>query len=310
MPQLAPDELFDSPPTVGPASPPEAPARAPSEPEPREQVRRADGKFGHQHPAYLLEQARDYGVAEEDVAEFTSDQLGRAVNIARRLEQRRIQQEATRQTLEHRPPQPASAPPPVPGDVEEEYEGMDEVHEPIRKAFKDVRKQNQELRKRLEEQDGFIRQQRAQQDLSAENRLDDAFAELSDYTDRVGDGPARSVKPAQFKVRGFLLQLAGIDTTKPLPSDKHLNRALKKAAESLFGEAAPAEARASDAGVYARAPTAKDWQRGQVQRPSGRKGAPEPDGESKAVNNLTQKMRELGALPGQSRNEILDGLPD
>lgn len=287
------------------------PGGAPPEPtpEPSDRPRNADGTFApvaksSVHPAWLTEQARDYGFSDQDMAEMDSNALGRACHVQKkRLDL--IQREfATQRSLESQPRQPEPATQP-----EDDLPDLSHVDETIASVLKRLVKENKELKGEV----GGVKQgqQRLAQRTIADT-LDSAFASLDEkYAKVLGKGPASDLDEAELQMRNFVIKKAGLDFNN-LPSVPKIRSKLEAEASKLLG----AETTTS-AGPYAASqkngkepPTEEEWERGAVARPTQRGGAAEPPGEQKAIANLTRKLRENGQTGPRAAKEIMDGLPD
>lgn len=294
MPDLAPSDLLDSPISAAPSAEPVSPTPA----EPMSQARTPDGKFGHAHPDFLIEQARDLGLSDFVIFGTPTDVLGRSVNEQRRRIESSIRDLSRERALDVPPSKPAPA---------EELPDLSHLDETLAATIQKLWSKGQKAEALEKELQAVKQQHQSERVASIGARLDDAFAALPDaYKTFLGDGGSRDIAPEELQFRNLLLGKAKLNTSA-LPSDRDLKGKLLATAKALFDKTAPQPTKNGkpDTGGYG--PSESEWAAGAVQKPTRRTGAAEPDGEQKAIANLTQKMREAGQLPGQGAQAIIDG---
>ncbi len=283
---------------IEPGTPPEA--------TPDERPRNPDGTFAPvpkepTKPTWLIEQAREYGFSDSDIAEMDTNALGRACQVQRKRLDTLQREFATQRSLESHPRQPEPAP--IPEDDLPDISHVDDTIAAV------LRKQAKELRELRGEVGGVKQGQQRLAQRTIADTLDSAFSALDEkYLKLLGKGPASDLDEAELQMRNYLIRKAGIDFNN-LPSIPKIKTKLEAEAAKLLG----AET-ATSAGPYSasqkESPSPEEWERGAVARPTQRGGAAEPPGEQKAINNLTRKLRENGQLSPQQKKAIMDGIPD
>ncbi len=289
---------------------------APVPVEPSEQLAPAPAK----HPEYLVERANDLGLDDEDISALSTNQLqGLCFKLmAKQLKQReqagfeRTLGDATVRT-------PAPQAPQAPAEPEVDW-GVGDNGEPLKESdyvpgMAAYMKRQVKQEKELAELKAQLHQERQanvqRQTKSAVDLIDAAFAKLGNER-LFGKGPAAAMREehkAAFKRRVAVLHEAGIDLSSV--NRGTIVQQLRDAAQLLYSapEEKPDPYAAALEEKKPKPISVKDWNNGAVAKPTARKGGAEPKGDSLAVKNLTDKMRERGLLDGgEEDSEIEDGL--
>lgn len=277
------------------------------------------------HPAYLVKQAQDHGYTDEEINEMSPGVLGKTVHqmmqqqLSFRDEMLRARQVSEGEV---RAPQP-----PAEEDIVLDF-GADEEGRPLTekdfgpgivRAMKAQarlqRAETKKLQEALSERDKRDEQRDQQR---AASIYDAAFASLgADYEHIVGKGPGRDMGDAQkaeYRRRIAILTEAQADPRQLTVAQ--VKARVKSAADLLFppvrhepyaevGKPTPAKALPPN-GVPAKPRiTEQEWEDAALSRPTARKGDDLPNGEAKAVRNLTARMNQE-VIPD---SEELDGFP-
>lgn len=185
------------------------------------------------------------------------------------------------------------------------------------KLLNDDRKALKEELTHLKSQLGEVNQRSVQQAVrSNADMVDAAFESLGDGYERIiGKGAGRDMgreQEAEFKRRVAILNEAGIDVARQLPSMGQLKTKIKQAATLLFPQATAA---ASD--PYAAAqrgqtpvppqangkPTPDEWASAGLARPTDRTVLEQP-GREAAIRALSAKMRDGGSTGGDGNFRV------
>lgn len=266
----------------------------PSSPEPVTQA-----SVQPKHPAYLVNQAKQFGFSDEEIEEFSQNQLG---NTMWRLQQR---QEAMRdQSARDRAivdPPTRQAPPPAP---EPEENLTDEGWDPeLNKRFKILQDQRKEMAA-LKAEIATLKESDKRRVISDEARIiDQCFEKLgADYESVFGKGSIQDLAPeSPERVRRQAAHLAAIQSN----DGSYLSR-LHKTAKLMF----PPKAKevAKPANEYETPPTngvkpritQEEWDDAALAKPTARKATELPHGEERARRNLAKKLAEQEAVKSDS----------
>lgn len=275
--EATPDEASSTPAPV-PASPPE-------EPEPPPAV---------SHPRYLIQLALDHGFSDEEIASYSSEQLGSAVyhlqkqarELARQTSQERETQRALERPRDGRPE--SSRPPESETGPAEEGLGIDETqYDPgIVSLFK---KQQLEL-KLLKEKLGHLdnrEQARANQTMT--ERVDQAFKK---HEGALGKGARRdlSADSPEYARRMAILGMVDRDT-----SHRSLEEKIDRAVEVLYGQSPQPSPPSVPTPELTR--QQRRWQEGAIARPTHRVADAEQPGVKKATKSVAEKLAQLSGGP-------------
>lgn len=254
-------------------------------------------------PSWLLDQARELGFTDEDIRDYTADQLGAAcTRMRQRLDRERSEwsrlSAIREQTNPTRPPVPeADAPPPL--DL-----GIDETGRPRTEAdfdpgflnlLKSQRAELHEVKKQLK-QSAERDQQRGQTE--SREHIESVFAGLPDHLQGFfGKGDLNDISPIEQQRRKQILQTIGlIDTTKAREfTRRQLGKAIEDAA-STFGLGAKPAAEKTGYEAEETPPEPKPskavekWNRGGVAKPTNRQVDDLPNGKEKAARNLAANL--------------------
>lgn len=312
-----PDDPYDVDPSPAPPAEPTQPYRR----------RRSDGTFAPQHPDYLVSQATDFGFSQSEIDSFSSEALGIAIAKQHRAQQK-LRDDLARErsiseaTARQAPLPPASVSPRGEAARETEFDelGLDPAKGWDEDLLNVLRKQHQELKSLKAQQTQYQERDNAREARTAAEMVDEAFSSLPEkYQALFGKGAGIDFKDkVELRRRLAVLRDIGIVTQQGLVGLDRLPTKAKLIA--LIGDATSAlypQEQAHTPSVYDEPatpqkgrPTAEEWQRGAVARPTQRSGAGEPAGEEKAKKNLAKKMREQGYDDGGAVDtSILDGLP-
>lgn len=274
--EATPDEASSTPAPV-PSSPPE-------EPEPPPAV---------SHPRYLIQLALDHGFSDEEIASYSSEQLGSAVyhlqkqarELARQTSQERETQRALERPRDGRPELPR--PPESETGPAEEGLGLDETQYDagLINAFKKQQLQLKLLQEKLSHLDSR-EQARANQTMT--ERVDAAFRK---HETTLGKGARRdlSADSPEYARRMAILGMVDRDT-----SHRSLEEKIDRAVEVLYGQ--PQQPSPS-------APTPeltrqqRRWQEGAIARPTHRVADAEQPGVKKATKSVAEKLAQLSGGP-------------
>lgn len=301
---------------------PETPAETPAE------VQGRDPKTGHfttKHPAYLREAAADFGFSEEDIAGYSTDQLGAVVvRMQRRLAKE--QQDLSRIAGETaRRPAPAPEPAPKPEDDLLDL-GTDEAGKPYTEAdvsgplLRVLKKQADELKKlrgTAGKIDELAQREQARSLNTSRALLDEAFEALGE-----GDHPLLGkggiselgADSAEGKRRNAIVREAQIDLNNDTP--RQIAKKIKAARDVLYpaAPAAPAGDGYEIEGVKPKPANGKpkprispeEFAASAVAKPTQRKANDLPLGEERAIAAIRAKYE----TNESSNDEDLNGLPD
>lgn len=208
------------------------------------------------HPPYLVRMARDIGMDEGEIGEYSTDALAAHVRAAQQflLRERAArardagQLDARRPREESGPPGPVKEKPPENplGFTDEPADDnpaltKDGYDRKLVQALNTLWKRNQELEEKLTGTVEHVRQREAQ---TNHEKLDDAFAAVADLYPHLGSGPGAELGADSDEMarRVAVIHAAGLDFNKPLPSAARLAARIKAAAARLFGKPpAPAD---------------------------------------------------------------------
>jgi len=276
------------------------------------------------HPSYLLQQAREFNLDDEEIEGMSTNVLGKVVHRLMR-EQLAFRAELDKErTLVHGQ---VRTPPPEAKPEEEDFDidfGVDpetgrkmtaaDFNPNLVHAFKSLTRQQRAENKRLQEELSK-RDQRDQQrdEVRAAAIYDSAFAALGpDYEPIFGKAAGRDMDPNSPEFRRRILVLTEAQADPRQHTVAQARARIKKAAELI----APVKANPNP---YAEVPkkgepakptngvkpriSEEEWNEGGLARPTARKVDDEPPGEAKAVRNLAAKM-DKEVIPD---SEELDG---
>jgi hypothetical protein len=307
----APVEAPQNSPSVAVANE-QAPAITPA-PAAAERPRNADGTFraaepaeltpqGPRHPSGLVEMALDFGIPDESISSFSTDQLSQVVRSIQRqqLEERRANSQAQTHDQANPPSrgseaaqslsQPAASQPAPDQGLGVDLSGFDpDVQTAFNNLLK-IAKAPQDEIKALKAEIQQLKQFEGQrQTETVYDRCDRAF---SKHEKHLGKGGRAELPPGSVHIqrRAAILNVVAADQSKA-PLEAKIDRAVKL----LYGEASePAVVPAApvDAALAGRQ---EQWQRSGLARPTNRAGAAEPNGKAKAVNSVAQQLREMGS---------------
>jgi hypothetical protein len=272
------------------------------------------------HPAYLVQQAQEYGFDESEINDTPTHVLGKMVHNMMR-QQMQARSDAAREALQvhGQVRNPAPEPPPP----EEEFDidfGTDpesgrkltaqDFHPGLIAAFKHQAKQNREAQQKLQAELAKRDQRDEQRELNrAASIYDAAFAGLGpEYENIFGKGPGREMGADQqgaYKRRIAVLTEAQADPRQHTVAQ--VKAKIKAAADLLFPPVKAAPYAEVAKGKNGTAPpqriTPEQWEEGALARPTARTAEEEPPGEAKAVKNLKAKL-DSQVIPD---SEELDG---
>jgi hypothetical protein len=242
-----------------------------------------------QHSPRLLRRARDLGLADEDVAGMSSDQLDDTLYLmerqARQMSRRSPEEIVTERSVERTPePEPEA-------DL-----GLDEDVDPrIAAALKKLHKENADLKKHIASRDQQQQQTVAQRAIATADRF------FNENQAVYGKGTAHDMVPGSkfAKKRNAIYQAAVDDGTAGSFHEK-----LQRAHADMFGETKPAEEVVPPAIQQRLDKRTEEWSEAGLARPTARKGAPEPNGPKKAAKTL-DKLRTANGL--KEDDESTDG---
>lgn len=272
------------------------------------------------HPRWLVDQASDLGYTQEDLDTTPTDQLGREISrLHKQLRQNTRQDdraqtvETARGSVEPLPPEPEKDELDFGGVKDDEGSPFTEkhLHPGIAAILKAQAKQLKDLKADLEAVKGYTQSKINEENLTIAERIDNTFAKFNDP--RLGKGSVDQLKPnsTELMFRRAILakasEMAGERSSKEAKLGK-----LEEAYKSLFGSSPPKaeEPAAPSAPAGTSRITKEQWKNGAVNRPTQRKGAPEPRGVSKAEKAVAEKMREEG-LSGEGGEDVnLDEFPE
>lgn len=304
----------DSAAPAGSASPAE-PAPSPADDRPRN----PDGTFkakGPAHPSWLVEQARELGMVDDEDLDIPTQTLSRWVN-ARLRERVQYQDQYLRErTLSEgqvRNLEPERPKPPAEDDIDL---GIDEAqYDPgIIAAMKRLALSSQKRIKDLETKLAQTEQrEQAREQTERERHIDGLFDRLGKpYEKLFGSGPMNTIQDQGQRARRIAALQAAID-----PKTKQIGN-LSQAAKILFGDGEQA-APAGDLGAYEdpAKPTAngapritpEQWANGGVAAPTQRIAKELPPGDARAVKNLTEKLRQQNGEVLPDSQELEGFLP-
>lgn len=261
------------------------------------------------HPSYLVNQALELGFDHDDISAMPTEALGRAVYRSfRAREQARSQNvvERVRSDAEVRSPAPE---PEFNIDLGSDLDGYDPN---IVKAIKTVGQQSLERVRKLENELGQERaKNKEREQKQAFQILDSAFARLGkEYEPIFGKGTGASLgdKP-EMKRRIAVLNAAGVRLDDINPHT--IVEQIRDAAEMLSIKPSPATPAtdpyaAVNGGAKKPRISPEEWNAASLARPTAQRGAAEPPGEKKAIENLKRRFAQEDA--GETDSEITDGL--
>jgi hypothetical protein len=309
-------EAVAYPPPETPASvgqPAAASTAPPAPPEPDTRPRNPDGTFAKAppaHPDWLVQQAAELGLYEEDLSELSTGALTRQVNRLYRERAAFGDELAKARSLANnavRQPEPAK---PIEDDLGLTPEERDELHPSILNVLKRQAQKNRDLQERLGQ---FADTQQKAQQSAAEARIDAGFDSLpAEYKQFVGEGPLADLTDQDARqVRLTIWQQA-----MSLKQGSERAR-IAQVAKAIYGKVlkttpAPAqpngyETPAAPANGAAPRITPEQWNNSGAARPTQRVDMDdEPPSEAKAIRNLKKKMDAMETPD----SEILDGIPD
>ena len=280
------------------------------------------------HPEWLIEQARDLGISNQEMENYTSNNLGILITRTRAL--LRAQQEDSRrqQALEQRPQPAAPVEPPPPKLTPEEEMAKDletDVSEWDPASLKLFTKLYQKMTAKVAAVEGSVNQVgqvvRTTQANTAAQHIDLGFAALGPAAEAIiGKGGINDLPPNSKEVgrRKLIVQAAGINPHNP-PTGQALVAKLKEGYDAVYGGVTPGgqavqpNAYASGPGQPAAPqqpvaserprgpdgrflPTAQEWDEGAVAKPTQRQARAEGDPTANAVAAVRKKMDEQGLL--------------
>lgn len=274
------------------------------------------GKFvspkKHDHPDFLVEEALEFGLSEEDMAGMTTAALGRTLRTYRNQINKERQAQAHERTVQQAEVRAPKEKDPEQELIEELGEGVKDYDDSARGIFRKLleRTKAAEAKAKAVEDRDTVREQSRAADI-----LDDAFESLgSKWAKHFGDKPMGSLGDSpEAKRRIAALRYAGLNLQN---ADRTTKRKLAEAVAELYPDQPEAEEAAEDPyaeaskSVKSKAKPAvskEAWVGGAVNRPTQRRGAREPNGEEKAIQNLERKFREEERIQD---SEIMNGLPD
>lgn len=314
------NQIFEPEPEPVEAVTPETPAEVPAE------VQGRDPKTGHfttKHPAYLREAAADFGFSEEDIAGYSTDQLGAVVvRMQRRLAKE--QQDLSRIAGEtaRRPALATPEPTPKPEDdlldlgTDEEGKPYSEadVSGPLLRVLKRQAAKIQELEGSTK---SISEREQARSLNTSRALLDEAFEALGE-----GDHPLLGkggiselgADSAEGKRRNAIVREAQIDLNNDTP--RQIAKKIKAARDVLYpaAPAAPAgdgydiekPANGKTNGKPKPRITPEEFAASAVAKPTQRKANDLPLGEERAIAAIRAKYE----TNESSNDEDLNGLPD
>ena len=286
------------------------------------QPRAPDGRFAAagtpapqpepaQHPQWLIEQAYDLGISEEDIQALSPDALGRACRQLTKQQQLMRQENSRARAVDLPPTQPAQ---PAAGSDPWANFNFAEVHPSIAAVLQSQRDEIAKL-KGIETEFRQDKEQRVQSERQQNHdMIDDAIADLvsklgPDGARLYGTKPGRAmdVNSDEWRRRLAILQCGGVDVTK-VNSGRIYNQ-VARGHQVLFGAASgngngqkPAAAAAPE-NPYAQPPrpgvqgaqgaqrfTPDQWAQGGLAMPTDRQDVPIPEGPDRAVANLTARL--------------------
>ncbi len=266
----------------------------------------------------LLAEAQDIGYDPSELEGINTSALANVLKkhyqqhamANARYEQMLAAERPRQQTYQDLPANPA---PPVDDINLEEDRWEPELAKAI-KLLNSDRKALKEEVAALKNQLGEVNQRTVQQAVRTNaDMVDAAFEALGDGYERIiGKGAGRDMgreQEAEFKRRVAILNEAGIDVARQLPSMGQLRTKIKQAANLLFPQAAAA---ASD--PYAAAqrgavptpngkPTVDEWAAAGLARPTDRTVLEQP-GREAAIRAIAGKMRDSGSSGGEGNFRV------
>lgn len=257
-----PEEADD----LSPPQPAPAPAREPVKPTPATP----------QHPSYLLRQAADLGIPQEDIEAASTDQLGQLVY------------HLSRQALS-RGSTAAPAPVPQPEEVDYDLGLKDEDYDPallgaMKKLARDHAKQLKEIRAEL---DGYKQADQQRQTNERYDSINSAIDKLGDA--RLGQTDALTAGSPEITRRRAIYNEACLLAGEGASLRQQLAR-LDEARKNLFGDTAPTPT-ADPPELEQRR---KEWAEAPLAHPTQRTAKELPKGIVKAKQTFRAKVREAG----------------
>lgn len=269
------------------------------------------GKFVKkaEHPAYLVQLAKQAGMTEDDIASADSEALGMAIMLAgsvRRNDHVAANIEAKRDA-DPASPAPVAAPKEPKDELDEIIAGFDD--EGTVKLLREMRKEIKELRSELAGVKGHIQQQAT---VSTYNELDQEF---NKSPERYGVGSHGKMKDGPELRRRQLI----VDEMKRLSPNSKANsiaELYREAEEIIFGSS-PVPSRSAPAAPVEDAPEIaarkKDFAAGTLAEPTHRNSSPEPRSRASAIRAVEALQRQSLASGNGSNlglsNEIDGGAP-
>ena len=267
------------------------------------------------HPDWLVQQAKDFGFEDDEIAGMDTSALTRQVKRQSRLITKfREEQSAARELQSREVTAPTSPVPDVPPatapaddfDLKEE-DIAPEIYRVLRSQH-DRLKALEALVPTIKKVDAYQEQRRAE---SLEQWADRLITQHGDKT-KIGEGPMRSLEansPAVIfrqTVAAYARRLAG-EKAGPREWIPRIPEALAKLNMAGAPESPPEPEKPKN-GKTKNGFAPEEWRAAALQQPTHRSGAQELKGDALAVANLERKLREQGQGTGQEDSEIMDTL--
>lgn len=251
------------------------------------------------HSEYLIGEARKYGFTDDEIGSMSSADLRREVLEFKKYDRR----EEAIPPSSTSPPAGSPASPAPTGEASHPQAGdkplidwgkdSDEWIEPefqakLEGVLGPIVRELREAREELAALKGHVVQEAQQRH---HNAIDQAFAKLK--LPAFGSGSLGEASPEEAKRRRAVVMLA-VEEAK---AGADFFKALEANARTMFGSLGAAAPQESEPQTPKRSAPAKDpetgrfvkpeeWEQATVQRPTNRKGSPEPQGEAKAARSI------------------------
>jgi hypothetical protein len=289
-----------------------APA-VPATPEPV-QARNPDGTFAPKapaHPDWLMQQAAELGMAEDEMAELPTSALTRQVSRLYRERAVFAGELAKARTLADSTVRQPAPPQPPADDLGLTPEEEAEIAPSILATLKRQAKENRQLKEQLGQ---VVETQKKTQESAIDMQIDAGFEALpAEYKAVIGEGAmsdltdqeAREARAAIY-VRASRIQQGSWKARIAQAAKFIYGRVLKPAAPATPADPSAYAAAAAERPANGRI-TPEAWAAAGAARPTQRKEIDdEPPGEAKAIKNLSAKLAKLDGPD----SDILDGIPD
>lgn len=255
------------------------------------------------HPAALVQAAQEFGISDEEIAELPTRALFSQVSRLYKTQQQFIGQQAMQRQIQDsqvKPLPPAEEDFDI-GDPDFEQQVDPLIVKTIKKLGLQSRKEIESLRSELSKRDQRDADRALRENVAA---IDTAFASLGKQYEKIfGKGGGVALQKSggpEFQRRIAALNAAGININEV--NRETILGQLKGAADILFVLPSGADPYTAAQRVAAEPTpvkptngrfTEQEWEESALAHPTQRTPTELPEGDAKAVYNLTRKMQEL-----------------